>query len=324
MSSGVSIAAMRSSALLIALCCLAAGQVSALTYTGRVVKVADGDTITMLVEGHRQVKIRLSEIDAPESKQPYGKRSKALLSELVFGKLISAQVNDVDRYGRSVARLSSGRTDVNAEMVKQGAAWAYTRYQSDGRFAMWERNARAARLGLWGLQRDQIKAPWEWRAAKRGVPAISTTAQATQVQRTASGLSSSTGFSCTKRYCRQMASCEEAVHGLGLLLRHLQPLLASDTLDALAVYDPTRMAQQRGHPAIAVPPVLLGQRDDVFSTRPAIHCRSYRWSLRRTPRLPANRGAAHIARVQVSEASLPIAGGITRAVDPDTLRAPFK
>ena len=191
-----------------------AAEAGALTYVGRVVRIADGDTVTMLVAGNRQVRIRLGEIDAPENSQPYGRRSKALLAVLVFGKVISAQVSDVDRYGRSVARLTSNGLDVNAEMVKRGAAWAYTRYHSDGRSAMWEQSARTARLGLWGLQHDQIQQPWDWRAAKRGVASISTPAQALQVRRSTIAQVPLTGFGCAKRFCRQMRSCEEAVHAL--------------------------------------------------------------------------------------------------------------
>lgn len=53
---------------------------------GRVVGVADGDTLTILVNEHEQIKVRLAEIDAPEKAQPFGQRSKQSLSDLCFGK----------------------------------------------------------------------------------------------------------------------------------------------------------------------------------------------------------------------------------------------
>ena len=56
------------------------------TISGKVVSVADGDTITVLDADKQQHKIRLEGIDAPEKAQPYGKDSKKALSDLVFGK----------------------------------------------------------------------------------------------------------------------------------------------------------------------------------------------------------------------------------------------
>jgi endonuclease YncB( thermonuclease family) len=56
------------------------------TLTGRVVGVADGDTITVLDANRQQHKIRLQGIDAPERAQPFGQRSKESLSTMVFNK----------------------------------------------------------------------------------------------------------------------------------------------------------------------------------------------------------------------------------------------
>src|SRR4051794_13231187 len=52
------------------------------TLTGRVVSIADGDTVTVLDADDIQHRIRLSGIDAPESHQAFGSRSKQSLSEL--------------------------------------------------------------------------------------------------------------------------------------------------------------------------------------------------------------------------------------------------
>ena len=134
-------------------------------YTGKVVAIADGDTLTLLVD-HRQLKIRLAEIDTPERGQPYGSRAKEALSKLAFGKRARVVATDRDRYGRIVGRVYVGDTDVNAELVRRGAAWVYRQYAKDpGLFAL-EAEARRAKRGLWGLPEAERVPPWEWRRKK--------------------------------------------------------------------------------------------------------------------------------------------------------------
>ena len=67
-------------------------------FTGRVVNVADGDTITVLRD-RTQVKVRLLEIDAPEKAQAFGTKSKESLSEMCFGKAAELADKGKDRYG---------------------------------------------------------------------------------------------------------------------------------------------------------------------------------------------------------------------------------
>jgi micrococcal nuclease len=80
-------------------------------FTGKVVGISDGDTITVL-RGRTPVKIRLHGIDSPESSQDYGTRAKQATSELAFGKVVTVQSRGTDRYGRTVALLvlPDGRT----------------------------------------------------------------------------------------------------------------------------------------------------------------------------------------------------------------------
>ncbi len=138
---------------------------------GRVVRVADGDTITLLTEDKEQVKIRFSGIDAPEKGQPWGQRSRQSMGALVAGRIVSAYVGKTDRYGRSVAVVFAGGEDVGLEQLRRGLAWAYTRYlgelPADKRreYLQAEREARQAKRGLWSDFRPQ--APWEWRKSKR-------------------------------------------------------------------------------------------------------------------------------------------------------------
>ncbi|MBW2542941.1 MAG: thermonuclease family protein [Deltaproteobacteria bacterium] len=159
---------------------------------GRVVGITDGDTLTLLV-GREQVRIRLAQIDAPESDQPYGKKSKAALSALAFRKQAHVEVVDVDRYGRTVGEVFVGDVDVNREMVREGHAWAYTRYSHSTEIIELEDEARAARKGLWALPESQREPPWLWRHPPRAA-------------RPEPG-----PLVCgTRTYCSQMASCKEA------------------------------------------------------------------------------------------------------------------
>lgn len=149
--------------IVISLLLLATTPALAATLSGKVVSVVDGDTITILTSDKEQVKIRLVEIDAPEKDQPYGQKSKQSLSDMVFGKDVSVEWEKTDKYKRTLGRVFVGDTDVNLQQVKRGAAWAYTQYLTDDRIRKAEEEARAAKVGLWALQADQIMPPWDWR-----------------------------------------------------------------------------------------------------------------------------------------------------------------
>lgn len=125
--------------------------------SGKVVSVHDGDTITILVE-KEQVKIRLFGIDAPELKQPCGKKSKQFLSNLIAGQIVEVEKNGNDRYGRTIGTVSLNGEDVNAQMVENGYAWAYRRFSK--KYAPQESEAKFEKRGLW---RDDPIPPWEWR-----------------------------------------------------------------------------------------------------------------------------------------------------------------
>jgi micrococcal nuclease len=134
-------------------------------YTGKVVAIADGDTLTLLVD-RQQMKIRLAEIDTPERGQPYGSKAKEALSQLAFGKRARVVAVDRDRYGRIVGRVYVDEVDVNAEMVRRGAAWVYRKYAKDPNLFSLEAEARKAKRGLWGLPEAERVPPWEWRRRK--------------------------------------------------------------------------------------------------------------------------------------------------------------
>jgi Micrococcal nuclease (thermonuclease) homologs len=131
---------------------------------GKVVKIADGDTFTILTSDNKQVKIRLHGIDCPEKAQPFGTKAKQFTSELVFGKTIKAQIKDTDRYNRVIAIVTVGNRTVNEELLMSGFAWHYKKYDNSPWYAQLEEAARAARFGLW--EDHNPIPPWEWRKNK--------------------------------------------------------------------------------------------------------------------------------------------------------------
>lgn len=105
--------------------------VDADTLSGRVVAVSDGDTLTVLDEDHTQHRIRLSGIDSPEKKQPFGQHCKKSLSDLAYGLNVSVESTKLDRYGRLIGKVRVEGRDVNLEQVRRGCGWHYKKYQNE-------------------------------------------------------------------------------------------------------------------------------------------------------------------------------------------------
>jgi endonuclease YncB( thermonuclease family) len=149
-----------------------AGESRAAEIRGKVVAIEDGDTLTLLDEQRKQHKIRLTDIDAPETRhgsnrpsQPFSAASQKSLAEMVFSKDVRANCYEEDRYSRSVCRIFLGDMDVNLEQIRRGYAWApqERRYVRDPRAYSLMAEARSARRGLWS-EADPV-APWMWRKA---------------------------------------------------------------------------------------------------------------------------------------------------------------
>ena len=157
--------------LLSAVLVLLATAASADTVTGRVVGIADGDTLTLLDEANTQHKIRLAGIDSPEKKQPFGQHCKQSLSDLAYGRTVAVEANKRDRYGRMIGKVLVGGEDANLEQIRRGCGWHYKKYMNEQRlddrlaYNAAEDLARAARVGLWA-DRDPV-APWDWRKVMR-------------------------------------------------------------------------------------------------------------------------------------------------------------
>jgi endonuclease YncB( thermonuclease family) len=176
---------------------------------GRVVAITDGDTLTILTTDRVQHRVRLAGIDTPEKRQPFGQVAKNHLSSLVDGQTVKVNYYKRDRYGRIVGKVLADGADAGLRQIEAGLAWHYKQYQNDqdaldrARYATAEIEARAARRRLWSLPEAQRVPPWEWRHGGKE--------------------SAQAAAACgSKRYCREMVSCEEARHYLaacGLITR---------------------------------------------------------------------------------------------------------
>ena len=138
---------------------------------GRIVAIADGDTITLLDSSNKQHKIRIVGIDAPEKKQDFGQRSKANLSNVAFNQAVVADCRKIDRYKRNLCVVSANGRDVGLEQIRSGMAWHYKQYAKEQpaseriTYERAENEAKVKRLGLWA-ETDPLP-PWDWRHSKK-------------------------------------------------------------------------------------------------------------------------------------------------------------
>ena len=133
--------------------------------TGTVVRVADGDTFTLLIDGNKQVRVRLYGIDCPERGQPYSRVATDHLKTLLAQGKVKVTEMDTDRYGRTVGMVYAGRVNVNESLLANGLAWHSTAFDKNPAWAKLEATAREQHLGLW--KQANPTAPWIWRKRKR-------------------------------------------------------------------------------------------------------------------------------------------------------------
>lgn len=209
--------------------------------TCRVVGVTDGDSINCLYANNRLVKVRLHQIDAPEIGQAFGRAAKKQLSGYVFNKQVTLKLAENDRYGRTLAEVFVNGINVNKAMVKSGYAWAYKKYVVDNEYIALEDAAKQARYGLWDdpnainpalwrkgerptnqnlaafqslaapVQKVVVYEQTEPPKASRPKPKRRTPKPRKRPRRSVSNANVQ-GFKCgTKRFCKQMNSCREAM-----------------------------------------------------------------------------------------------------------------
>lgn len=152
--------------LVVVLAILPEPDVKTQEFTGKVVHIADGDTLTVLDADKVQHKIRLHGIDAPEKGQAFGAKAKEALGEKVHEKTVRVVWKEHDRYGRIVGDVYLGDRNINLEMVEDGFAWWYRQYAKDSKaLEKAEAEARKERRGLWHDKNPE--APWEFRKKER-------------------------------------------------------------------------------------------------------------------------------------------------------------
>ena len=142
------------------------GGISDRHLAGKVIKVADADTITVLVAEKTQHKVRLEGIDAPERGQAFGTKATDALKGAIGGKPVTVKVSGKDRYGRLIGYVFAGELNLNEWLVENGWAWHYKAYSKDARLDELEKKARALKVGLW-KDNNKPMAPWDYRSSKR-------------------------------------------------------------------------------------------------------------------------------------------------------------
>ena len=120
----------------------------------------DGDTVKIVDAGF-EYKLRITDIDAPERNQAYGKKSRRALMQLCSGASIYAAISGTDKYGRKLGKLRCNNQDVSTYMIQNGHAWFYERYSMDGSLLYQQQQARTNKLGLWKSKKPMQ--PWVWR-----------------------------------------------------------------------------------------------------------------------------------------------------------------
>jgi len=150
--------------------------VSANTLSGKVLKVLDGDTFLIRVQG-REEHVRLREIDAPEithqrkvGQEPWGKRAKDFAQSLVRGKAVRLELEEPDerdKYHRLLAYVFTNHIFINREMILSGNAFFYPgpfrgRYADELREA--EEAARENGRGVWDKRNGLKERPQEFRS----------------------------------------------------------------------------------------------------------------------------------------------------------------
>jgi len=181
-------------AILLGVCSM----VQAEQFDAKVIAVMDGDTVLVLHDG-KKIKVRLANIDAPESDQEFGKESRQALVNRVLKKQVHISSQAVDSYGRMIAEISVDGKSVNEEQVQNGMAWEYSHFHSNKRYLSLYKEAQQARRGLWG-QAVQPIAPEQWRKTHLAKPYTTKAASSIHVN-----------AACGKKHlCSQMVSCEEA------------------------------------------------------------------------------------------------------------------
>jgi endonuclease YncB( thermonuclease family) len=128
----------------------------------KVLSIGDGDTIRLSrPTGANKTTVRLACIDAPETSQaPYGNDARqALEGKLAIGTEVSLRTKATDRYGRTVAEVLKGTTNINQALVQSGVAFVYWKYIEGCDRETYSRLENEARLKSLGTTSGALKVP---------------------------------------------------------------------------------------------------------------------------------------------------------------------
>lgn len=169
--SGFAMSPSQISKLSVVVVAVISGVCQATVYHGRVDRVVDGDTLIVTTESD-QLRVRIRGIDAPEKDQPYGTEARKALNAMVIGRSVMLITDGKDKYGRVLASVATGETDIGLQLLEKGLAWAYTGILGTEMPAQWkqayktaEAEARIAGIGLWTT--DGPVPPWSWRKQRK-------------------------------------------------------------------------------------------------------------------------------------------------------------
>lgn len=137
------------------------------SFYAEVIKVADGDKVTVKKESGEKIRVRLYGVDSPELKQETGAEAKQFTEKLLLKRVIRVEVKDRDSYGRFVADIYIKNVHFNKEIVKNGYAWYFRKYLNNSiEMEKLENDAKKQKRGLW--KNSSPVPPWKFRAKKRG------------------------------------------------------------------------------------------------------------------------------------------------------------
>lgn len=135
-----------------------------ITFTGIVVGIEDGDTLTVL-RNKARFTMNVAAVDAPELDQPYGQEAKRMVAALVKNRVVTIRIFGMVRQGRVTAEVwLKDKRNLAEELVKGGMAWVKRGPFVASDLDLIEADARATRRGLWADQ-DPVP-PWEWREGR--------------------------------------------------------------------------------------------------------------------------------------------------------------
>lgn len=133
-------------------------------YHGKVISVSDGDTLKVLTKDNQEIRVRLLRIDAPESSQAFGQRSRQNLNSMAYGKtvhVVQDGKNKTDRYNRVLGTVYVDNVNLNFKQVQDGYAWADRFFEPTQKFIQAEIEAKKFKKGLW-IDPKPLE-PWNYR-----------------------------------------------------------------------------------------------------------------------------------------------------------------